>query len=319
MKLPQAQRRSANISILLLGERNDDHARKLTAAWRAWGAAVTRRSLRDCGIDTTLPFGLNLGGSARLPDGVFVRGIPSGSFEQVTLRLGVLHALRELGVPVWNDARAIEACIDKAMTSHLLAKSGIPTPPTFTAQDEAGARAIAGRELRAGHLLVLKPLFGAQGRGLRLVRSVDDIPPPEEVAGVYYLQRFIDSGPVARDFRVFVSAGRAVAAMTRVGRDGQWITNVKQGGTPQTLLPAEEMTRLAVCAASITGAHYAGVDLIRDRDGQTLVLEVNSMPAWNGLQSVTPHIDITSVLAADFLDAVNVAKANGSARRAEHG
>lgn len=316
---PQTQRRSDTPSILLLGERNDDHARKLTTAWRARGAAVTRRSLRTCGIDTTLPFGLNLGGSARLPDGVFVRGIPSGSFEQVTLRLGVLHALRELGVPVWNDARAIESCIDKAMTSHLLAKAGIPTPPTFTAQDEAGARALAERELRAGHTLVLKPLFGAQGRGLRLIRSLDELPAPEEVAGVYYLQRFIDTGPVTRDFRVLVSARRAVAAMTRMGRDGHWITNVKQGGTPQTLLPAEEMTRLAIHAAAATGANYAGVDLIRDGEGRTLVLEVNSMPAWNGLQSVTPHIDITSVIAGDFLDAVSNAKENARTTRAEHG
>ena len=36
-----------------------------------------------------------------LPDAVLVRGIAGGSFEQVTKRLGILHALRELGVPVY--------------------------------------------------------------------------------------------------------------------------------------------------------------------------------------------------------------------------
>ena len=51
-----------------------------------------------------------------------------GTFEAVTMRLGVLHALRELGVPVWNDARAIERCVDKSMTSFLLTRAGIPTP-----------------------------------------------------------------------------------------------------------------------------------------------------------------------------------------------
>jgi glutathione synthase/RimK-type ligase-like ATP-grasp enzyme len=46
------------------------------------------------------------------------------------MRLGILHALRELGVMVWNDARAIERCVDKSMTSFLLARSAIPTPDT---------------------------------------------------------------------------------------------------------------------------------------------------------------------------------------------
>ena len=51
-----------------------------------------------------------------------VRSIPAGSFEQVTLRLGLLHALAALGVAVVNDARGIERCVDKSMTSFLLAQ-----------------------------------------------------------------------------------------------------------------------------------------------------------------------------------------------------
>ena len=78
---------------------------------------------------------------------------------------------------------------------------------------------------------MLKPLFGAQGKGLRLIRSPNDLPQPEAVAGVYYLQRF---QPLAtgdfRDYRLFVLRGRVVAAMMR--RASTWITNVKQGGEP---------------------------------------------------------------------------------------
>jgi RimK family alpha-L-glutamate ligase len=291
-------------AILLLGERDDGHSAKLSRAMRAGGAAVTRVSLRDCGIDTSRPAGLSLPGFNRLPDGVFVRGIPAGSFEQVTVRLGLLHALRELGVPVWNDARAIEACIDKSMTSHLLAKAGLPTPPTFTAQSPEQARALAARELDAGHRLVLKPLFGAQGNGLRLIGRLDELPPPEEVAGLYYLQRFVETGEVAKDFRLFTCGGQVLAAMVRTGCDGNWITNVKQGGTPRALLPSDEMRRLAIAAARVTGADYAGVDLIRGVDGALSVLEVNSMPAWSGLQSVTPHVDIAGAIASAFLGAV---------------
>jgi tetrahydromethanopterin:alpha-L-glutamate ligase len=63
------------------------------------------------------------------------------------------------------------------------------------------------------------------------------------------------------------------------------------------------MSRLALAAVVAVGADYAGVDLIRDASGRLLVLEINSNPAWKGLQSVTAT-DIADTLAADFLAAV---------------
>ena len=77
------------------------------------------------------------------PRGAFVRFVPGGSFEEVTLYLGVLHALRELGVTVWNDARAIERCVDKSTTTFFLQRAGIPTPRTFARVNRAEAEAIA--------------------------------------------------------------------------------------------------------------------------------------------------------------------------------
>src|SRR3569833_2405640 len=69
-----------------------------------------------------------------LPDGVFVLGVPGGTLEQVILRLDFLHVLPLLGVPVYNSVRAIEKSVDKAMTSLLLHRAGIPTPPTWVTE-----------------------------------------------------------------------------------------------------------------------------------------------------------------------------------------
>ena len=49
-------------------------------------------------------------------------------FEAVTRRLGILHALRENGVRSGTMRRAIERCVDKSMTTFLLARAGLPTP-----------------------------------------------------------------------------------------------------------------------------------------------------------------------------------------------
>lgn len=286
--------------IALVAERKDWHARALTRAFESLGAAVVPVMLEHCAIDTTGPSGLRVPGFERqLPDGVLVRSMAGGSFEAVTLRLGVLHALGQLGVTVWNDARAIERCVDKSATSFLLARAGIPTPPTWAAESRQAAEAICAREAAP---LVLKPLFGSQGRGLRLICSAADLPEPSAVAGVYYLQRYVAVEREGfRDFRVFVCAGRVIAAMAR--HAPTWITNVRRGGQPVAAVADAEMKALALAAAAAVGASFAGVDLLHGADGRPTVLEVNSMPAWSGLQRVT-SASIAQQLAAELLAAI---------------
>jgi tetrahydromethanopterin:alpha-L-glutamate ligase len=289
--------------VALVVEGIDWHARMLTKAFASLGACAIPISLRSCGIETQTMSGLNFAGlGERLPDAVFVRSMSGGTFQAVTLRLGILHALRELDVLVWNDARAIERCVDKSTTSFLLTRAGIATPPAWAMESQESARTIVQRESAQGPL-VLKPLFGSQGRGLRLIRTADDLPPPDAVAGVYYLQRYVgvEGNDGFCDFRLLVSRGRVIAAMAR--RAVNWITNVKQGGRPMAVVADKDMKELAVRATAVVGAEFAGVDILYGRDGRLTVLEVNSMPAWSGLQKVTPD-GIALILAGDLVAAL---------------
>jgi tetrahydromethanopterin:alpha-L-glutamate ligase len=289
--------------VALVSDGIDWHARTLTKALAAQGVRTIPTSLQACGIATQGASGLNIAGLGdRLPDAVLVRSMSGGTFQAVTLRLGILHALRANGVIVWNDARAIERCVDKSMTSFLLARAGIPTPAAWAVETQSGAQAIVRRESPQGPL-VLKPLFGSQGRGLKLIRTADELPAPDEVAGVYYLQRYVgvEGGDGFRDFRLLVSRGRVVAAMTR--HAAGWITNVKQGGRPLPFVPDKHMKALAVHATHVVGAEFAGVDILHGPNGRPTVLEVNSMPAWSGLQKVT-RASIARVLAGDLVAAL---------------
>jgi RimK family alpha-L-glutamate ligase len=288
----------------------DWHARELSRALTALGATSTPIRLTACGFATPGATGLEIDGfGAGLPDAILVRSMSGGSFEAVTLRLGILHAARELGVMVWNDARAIERCVDKSMTSFLLARAGIATPPAWVVESRAAAAAIVLREA-VGRPLVLKPLFGSQGRGLRLIRTPEDLPESAVVNGVYYLQRFVGvERDGFRDFRLLVSRGRVVAAMAR--HSTRWITNVRRGARPVAMVANEEMRELALRAVDAVGAAFAGVDVLCDVDGRPTVLEVNSMPAWSGLQRVTPF-NIAAVLAGDIVAAMAERLARGA-------
>jgi tetrahydromethanopterin:alpha-L-glutamate ligase len=279
----------------------DWHARRLREALQARGAQVVTTCLKFCAFDTRLSSGIAIPGfDGELPDGAFVRSVSTGSLEQITLRLGILHALRESGVRVWNDARVIERCVDKSTATFLFQKAGLPVPDTRAAEGIETAQKFASD---ANRPIVVKPLFGSQGNGVRRVATPDQLPEPSEVGGVYYVQRYLrgDTDTRFEDWRLFVSRGRVLAAMARVGRT--WITNVHQGAEPHAVANEPEMTHLALEAARAIGADYAGVDLIRDETGKLLVLEINSNPAWKGLQSVT-DVNIAWTLAEDFLAAV---------------
>jgi RimK family alpha-L-glutamate ligase len=300
------------LRVAIMADQTGWHTRQLQSALRARGAVGRCLDLADCSIDTTAAWhGLVLPGYGRgLPDAVLVRGIAGGSFEQVTRRLGVLHALRELGVPIYNDARAIERSVDKAMTSQLLHAAGIPAPPTWATESAAQAQRIAVREAAAGHALVLKPLFGSQGKGLQLVGHVEGVfrPVPPLDAGyaaVAYLQRYLP--PVATpgyDWRVLVVGGRAVTAMRRVS--AYWVHNVAQGAACEAAALTPALAGLAERAARALEMDYAGVDLM-PAPGETAgaaiqVIEVNGVAAWQGLQRVTRGFNIARAIVDDLLD-----------------
>ncbi|MBZ9857232.1 RimK family alpha-L-glutamate ligase [Mesorhizobium sp. CA13] len=287
--------------ILIVSDSSDTGSRGLAARLSRRGAIVATAPLAAIAFDTGSPSGLSIPGfGGALPDAVLVRSIAAGSFEAITRRLGVLHALSRLSVPVWNSAQAVERCVDKSMTTFLLKNAGLPTPPTFAVEGLAAAKEIAARELPEGPL-VLKPLFGAQGRGIRLIRTLSDLPAADEVNSVYYLQHYVSrAGPPFRDFRVFICAGETVAMMSRSSDD--WITNVNRGGVPEPVSGhgEAELAALAVAASAAVGADFAGVDIVRADDGSLFVLEVNSMPAWSGLQSVVA-VNIAEAIADALL------------------
>ncbi|MEX3936595.1 RimK family alpha-L-glutamate ligase [Paraburkholderia phymatum] len=314
---------AGGLRVAIMTDETGWHTGRLKKAFRARGVEARCVDLATCRIDTTWsPYGLAIPGFAReLPDAVFVRGIAGGTFEQVTLRLGILHALRECGIPVYNDARAIERSVDKSMTSFLLHRAGVPTPAAWATESAAFAQRVLMRETAARHQVVLKPLFGSQGKGLRRLGAsaardgtLKPLPPLRSYQQVAYLQRFVGTARASRsagasragfDWRVLVIGGRSVAAMRRVGGRG-WIHNVARGAHCEPCALDPTHTAIAERATAALGLDYAGVDLIPDPSmpdeaGVPLVLEVNGVAAWRGLQSVT-SIDIAAALVDDLLD-----------------
>jgi ribosomal protein S6--L-glutamate ligase len=211
--------------------------------------------------------------------------MPAGSLEQVVFRMDVLHRFQAQGGRVLNPPAALEACIDKYLASVRLEAAGLPVPPTCVCQDAETAMEAFGR---LGGDVVVKPLFGSEGRGM--VRVADEeiawrtFRTIERTQAVLYVQQFVDHP--GWDLRAFVTDGRVVAAMRRHARE-DWRTNVAQGGRAEAVSLTTEEERLTLAAARAVGTCVAGVDLLPRRGGGYYVLEVNGVPGWRALGRAT--------------------------------
>ncbi|GIW87873.1 MAG: hypothetical protein KatS3mg108_2197 [Isosphaeraceae bacterium] len=233
--------------------------------------------------------GLDLNGVSAL----LVRMMPPGSLEQVVFRMDALHRLESAGVPIVNPPRAIETAVDKYLTLARLEMAGLPVPRTWVGESPEAALA-AFEEL--GGDVVVKPLFGSEGRGL--VRLTDRetawrvVHALARVGSVLYLQEYVESG--GTDLRVLVLDGRVLAAMRRRSPTGSWRANIAQGGRGEPIQLDAEAERLSLAAARAVGCVLAGVDLIESRDGR-LILEVNAVPGWRALTAAT-GVDVAAAL-----------------------
>ena len=242
-------------------------------------------------------------------DAVLARIIPNGSLEQVIYRVDALHWIEHRGVTVINSPRSIERCVDKFLTTTLLQDAGLPVPDTVVCE-----RAVdAVDAIRGFGDAIVKPIFGSMGHGMvrvtdpdvgfRVCRSL------EQVNSVFYVQRTV--AHAGRDIRAFVVGGRVLGAIERRAPDGEWRTNVSRGGSARTIALPADWEALALQAAALVGADYAGVDLLPADDGRVYVLEVNGIPGWQGLQEAT-GLDVAGAIVEHA-----VARARGARSVAE--
>jgi ribosomal protein S6--L-glutamate ligase len=265
--------------IAILSSGNGWHARDLQRAATLLGHTAEPIDFRR--VSAAIPNHTSLSAY----DAVIVRTMPPGSLEQVVFRMDVLHQLEAAGKRVSNPPRALEICVDKYLASARLDAAGLPTPPTIVCQD-AEAAITAFHQL--GGDVVVKPLFGSEGKGMVRVSDIEiawrTFRTLERLQNILYVQQFIRHP--GWDLRVFVINNRVLTAMRRHAKD-DWRTNVAQGGRAECVTPTAEEERLALAAARAVGTSVAGIDLLPRPDGGYYVLEVNAVPGWRALAPTT--------------------------------
>ncbi len=270
--------------IVILGSQNSWHVQQLSRAASRQGHEISlisfsslraeidrRRNHRP--DDRVHGFG----------DVLVVRCMPRGTLEQIIFRMDVLLNAAQDGQQIVNHPRTLEIAIDKYLGLSRLQRAGLLVPRTITCQQLDDARR-ACRQL--GGDVVIKPLFGSQGRGIARLTHAEqtqrELQQCFETCGVFYLQEFIRHP--GYDYRLFV-IGNDVIGMQRHNAD-DWRLNVRLGAKVQPCEVTHELREIAIRSARAVNAEIAAVDVLADMQGQLYVLEVNACPGWQALQSV---------------------------------
>ena len=195
---------------------------------------------------------------------------------------------------------AIARSRDKLRSLQVLSKFDVDMPKTVFASNKSTAKDVIA--LSGGAPLVLKILEGTQGVGVVLV---DSEKAAKSVLDAFYgmevnllVQEFIEEAGGA-DIRALVVGGEVVGAMKRQGAEGDFRSNLHQGGsaTAHKLTRKEKSTALA--AAKAMGLGVCGVDMIESARGP-LVMEVNSSPGLEGIEKST-QLDIAGKIM-DYIE-----------------
>lgn len=248
------------------------------------------------------------GEALAVPDAIIPRIGASRTFYGTAMvrHLEVMDAFSTAG------SLAISRSRDKLRSLQILSKSGVDMPKTVFASNKSDAKDII--KLGGGTPLVLKILEGTQGVGVVLVETQKAA---KSVLDAFYgmdvnllVQEFIEEAGGA-DIRAIVVDGQVVGAMKRQGAEGDFRSNLHQGGnaTVHKLTRKEKST--AIAAAKAMGLGVCGVDMIESKRGP-LVMEVNSSPGLEGIEKAT-GLDIAGKIM-DYI-AKNVTPDDGITKR----
>ncbi len=230
-------------------------------------------------------------GSLALSDfsAILTRTMPAGTLEQITFRLAALHAARRLSPDAqWiNPPAALELAIDKYATLALASHLNIPVPPTSVTQTRTAALA-AFDEL--GSDVLVKPLFGGEGRGIMRVQNRETawtvFSTLQTLGAVIYQQQFIPPGGIDHRYMVI---GEHIHVIRRT-HPTDFRANVAGGGVCRRIDFDSQLLHWTRQITAAMGLIVAAVDFLPATDTRPAqLIEVNAVPGWRGAQGVIEH------------------------------
>ena len=199
----------------------------------------------------------------------------------------VIRQFEMMKVFTATSSQSLVRSRDKLRSLQILSGAGLGLPVTaFTNYSKDVTRVI---EKVGGAPCVLKLLEGTQGIGVVLAETQSAAKSVLEafngLQARVIVQQFIREAG-GSDIRAFVVDGVIVGAIKRQGKEGEFRSNLHQGGTAKLIELSDEEENAALMATKALGLGIDGVDMLQSDNGP-LIMEVNSSPGLEGIEGAT--------------------------------
>lgn len=228
---------------------------------------------------------------------VYYRGKPLGNLDVIIPLISInstdfgvalIRQFEMMGIPSMVGSLAMSRARDKIRQAQIFSRRGIDTPKTAFTNNAADAGALIS--MVGGVPLIVKTIKGSAGNGVMLLESrksaVSTIEAFFSQSVSILIQEYIEESE-GKDIRAIVVGGKVVAAIQRVAVEGEFRSNLYQGGEARLVKLSSAERKLAVESAKATHLPaMAGVDIIESSRGP-LVSEVNACPNLLGVEKAT--------------------------------
>jgi ribosomal protein S6--L-glutamate ligase len=202
------------------------------------------------------------------PEGLIVRHDLYVLKSHTELALSMAGTLCALGARLLNPHRSCLLTQDKITSTKLLSDAGVPVPCSWVTDDYGLLL-----PLLAEGPLIAKPHRGHLGKGIRILRSAEDLDLLSPAEGPFLFQRYLETD--SEDTKTYVVGRRAFAVTKRFSPHSYQVH-----GYPIEL---DARTRdIVLKCGEVLGLHLYGVDLVRTERGPSVV-DVNYFPGYKGV------------------------------------
>lgn len=190
---------------------------------------------------------------------------------------GLIHAA---GGATLNPYPVLQKMKDKVIASHVLAAARIASPRTWIA-----SRVESLGEALASGPIVVKPIWGSQGRGVTIVESEADLAAIEPGEGLLFAQSY--HKPDGRDHKIYAIGSNAFG-VRRV-----WPAKTYEDKLGEPFEVDGDMLDITRRCARAFGTDLFGLDIVYS-DGKPFVVDINTFPGFKGV----PH---AAALLAEYI------------------
>jgi RimK family alpha-L-glutamate ligase len=143
---------------------------------------------------------------------------------------------------------------------------------------------------------------GYQGKSVKKFENFEELEKfvgkiNEKNVGMFLWQKCL---PTRWDLRIIVLDGKAIGAMKRSAVGKEFRSNFSLGGKVEPWNLSDGDREIAEKVAKVCGLDYCGVDIMKDEEGNSFVLEVNRQCQFQGFEKST-GINVAKLVVEMFL------------------